>query len=167
MAIPGILGEEWRRFIEAGEEYLKVTNTAGYPSNDDLCIYCQQPLTSAATALVQKYREYCSNASRIILEATRKALAEITEAIEIQTPERLKDLIDECERDSIGHKLALRPLAEELDTARKAALAREEWSWSDLARTAKETRGRIDKEVADGNILIGKLRAETKNRDEI
>lgn len=35
LGIPGILGSEWRQFIQAGEEYLQKNAAAGYPNAND------------------------------------------------------------------------------------------------------------------------------------
>jgi hypothetical protein len=61
---PGILTEPWKKFIEAGEEFLKKNKSADYPEVNDSCIYCQQPLESAAVDLLKKYKAYCTDALR-------------------------------------------------------------------------------------------------------
>jgi hypothetical protein len=67
--IPGLLKEEWRRFIQAGEEYLQTLDAAeGYPSKDEECLYCRQPLSPEAVALLKKYRDYCNNELRAELD---------------------------------------------------------------------------------------------------
>jgi recombinational DNA repair ATPase RecF len=60
--IPGLLKNEWRRFIQAGEEYLKTLDGAEkYPAKGEECTYCRQPLSPEAVALLTKYRDYCNN----------------------------------------------------------------------------------------------------------
>jgi hypothetical protein len=73
--IPGILGDEWRRFIMAGEEYLKKHAAATYPRADDACAYCQQPLTATAVDLVKRYREFSDNDIKTALDTTERELA--------------------------------------------------------------------------------------------
>lgn len=75
LAIPGILGDEWRRFIQAGEEYVKKHAPATYPGADDACPYCQQPLTATAVDLVKKYREFSDNDIKTALDTTERELA--------------------------------------------------------------------------------------------
>jgi energy-coupling factor transporter ATP-binding protein EcfA2 len=75
LAIPGILGDEWRRFIQAGEEYVKKHAPATYPGAGDACAYCQQPLTATAVDLVKKYREFSDNDSKTALDTTERELA--------------------------------------------------------------------------------------------
>lgn len=69
LPIPGLLKEEWRRFIQAGEEYLKTLDRAGkYPAKDEECLYCRQLLSPEAVALLKKYRDYCNNDLRVELD---------------------------------------------------------------------------------------------------
>jgi len=69
LPIPGLLKEEWRRFIQAGEEYLETLDEAGkYPARGRECLYCGQPLSPEAVALLKKYRDYCNNALRVELD---------------------------------------------------------------------------------------------------
>lgn len=68
--LPGFLSNEWRAFIEAGEDYLKSLGLADYPSADAPCAYCRQPLTSAAVKLIHKYREFSTDTlERAVSEA--------------------------------------------------------------------------------------------------
>jgi len=72
--IPGVLTQEWRQFIQAGEEYLKKNMAAAYPVTDDPCSYCRQPLTASALQLVKKYRDFSSNEIRAALNAAERHL---------------------------------------------------------------------------------------------
>jgi len=69
LPIPGLLKEEWRRFIQAGDEYLKTLDEAAkYPAKGEACLYCRQPLSPEAVALLKKYRDYCNNDLRAELD---------------------------------------------------------------------------------------------------
>ncbi|MGD0290028.1 MAG: AAA family ATPase [Candidatus Binataceae bacterium] len=69
LPIPGLLKEEWRRFIQAGEEYLKTLDGSDkYPANGEECLYCRHPLSPEAVALLKKYRDYCNNDLRTELD---------------------------------------------------------------------------------------------------
>ena len=61
LAIPGVLSEEWRNFIEAGETYIRSSRLGDYPTEGSACTYCNQPLHSSAVALIQKYRDFTNN----------------------------------------------------------------------------------------------------------
>jgi hypothetical protein len=83
LPIPGLLKEEWRRFIQAGEEYLKTLDEAAkYPANGAECIYCRQPLSSDAVALLKKYRGYCNNDLRAELDGAERDIDAIRRAFQ-------------------------------------------------------------------------------------
>lgn len=67
LGIPGVLTEEWRAFIQAGEAYLRKHIADGYPHTADPCAYCQQPLTGRALELLEKYRDFANNSTKIAL----------------------------------------------------------------------------------------------------
>jgi hypothetical protein len=74
LPIPGLLKEEWRRFIQAGEEYLKTLDEQDkYPEGGE-CLYCRQRLSPEAVALLKKYRDYCNNDLRTDLDAAGRAI---------------------------------------------------------------------------------------------
>ncbi len=56
--LPGFLSSEWRAFIEAGDSYLKSLGLEDYPTDEELCLYCRQPLSAAAMGLLRRYREF-------------------------------------------------------------------------------------------------------------
>ncbi|MDE2399618.1 MAG: AAA family ATPase [Patescibacteria group bacterium] len=49
--------DEWEKFIDAGEDYIRIAEHDEYPGDDDRCIYCQQKLSKGAQKLIQLYRE--------------------------------------------------------------------------------------------------------------
>src|SRR5207302_9703913 len=74
LGIPGVLGPEWRQFIQAGEEYLKKNTDKPYPGASDPCAYCQQPLTVKAVELIKKYRDFSNNEIKTALDAAEHRL---------------------------------------------------------------------------------------------
>lgn len=75
LAIPGVLQEEWERFIVAGEEYVRTLRSRdSYPVANSSCVYCQQPLEQSAVDLIRKYREFCNNNYRSDLDKSQKEL---------------------------------------------------------------------------------------------
>ncbi len=75
LPIPGLLKEEWRRFIQAGEEYLKTLEAAEkYPAKGEECLYCRQPLSPEAVALLKRYRDYCNNDLRAELDGAGREM---------------------------------------------------------------------------------------------
>lgn len=76
LGIPGVLTDEWRTFIQAGEDYLKTHATKDYPHAAESCAYCQQPLTAKALDLIKKYREFTNNDIRAALDNAERELRE-------------------------------------------------------------------------------------------
>lgn len=96
-AIPGVLGEAWRGFVEATEQYIREIGLAPYPVSGEPCIYCRQPLGDTAVALVQKYRDYCNDALRKAVDEARTSLKSLTAGI-VGLP--LEDLAEEVEKSA-------------------------------------------------------------------
>ena len=48
--------QEFQAFLKSAEDYIKIINKPKYPSEDDTCIYCQQPLQDSAQKLLVSYR---------------------------------------------------------------------------------------------------------------
>lgn len=54
--IQGIGSQEWKSFIISAENFAKQQgNDKHYPKNGDICIFCHQPLNSAALQLISNY----------------------------------------------------------------------------------------------------------------
>jgi hypothetical protein len=47
---------EFQSFIKAAENYIKIIGKPQYPSEDDICVYCLQPLQTSAKDLLGSYR---------------------------------------------------------------------------------------------------------------
>ena len=83
LPIPGLLKDEWRQFIRAGEEYLRRLEVADtYPAAGNECLYCRQPLPPEAVALLRKYRDFCNNDLRTGLDGAARELESIRRAFQ-------------------------------------------------------------------------------------
>lgn len=49
--------DEFKTFLNAAEAYIKKINKPGYPQEEDICVYCQQPLEDGAKDLLSNYRK--------------------------------------------------------------------------------------------------------------
>lgn len=108
--LPGFLSDEWRAFIQAGEEYLKSLGQDGYPGGDEECLYCRQPLTAAAVTLVQKYRRFCNDSLERAVTVARG---------ELET--RRRELLA-ADLDGLGSLIERQEAAVPTDGVRSAAL---------------------------------------------
>lgn len=48
--------DEFKSFLSAAESYIKRMNQLEYPNEDDVCVYCRQPLEQNAKELLTNYR---------------------------------------------------------------------------------------------------------------
>jgi energy-coupling factor transporter ATP-binding protein EcfA2 len=83
-SLPGFMTAEWRAFVTAGEQYTSALKDHAYPEHGEPCLYCRQPLTEAAVALLTKYRAFCNGEhqkaaarERAILDGIGRPLAEL------------------------------------------------------------------------------------------
>lgn len=90
-AVPGVLGETWRQFVEAAESYIRELELDPYPVSGQPCVYCRQPLGDAAVTLVRKYRDYCN-------DARRQAVNEATQRLEAVTRPIIRLELEELQR---------------------------------------------------------------------
>ncbi len=103
--LPDAIRPAWQAFIEAGEGYLQASAKEGsYPQSDDDCIYCRQPLSSPAMALLQQYREYASGATAAAVEAATAKVGRMSAPL-------LKDAVG----NALSTLNALLPAIEEAD----------------------------------------------------
>ena len=80
-AAAGLQGESdevWQKFILGGEAYIEHSGDHYYPSVTDTCIYCRQPLDEGALVLIQRYRDFATDAAQKRVSASRKVMAGLT-----------------------------------------------------------------------------------------
>ncbi|MDD4753089.1 MAG: AAA family ATPase [Desulfitobacteriaceae bacterium] len=61
---------EFKSFIHAAENYIKIIDKPGYPNEGDTCVYCLQPLDNSAKDLLRSYRT-------LLNDNTQENLAEL------------------------------------------------------------------------------------------
>ncbi|MCX6238829.1 MAG: AAA family ATPase [Bacteroidia bacterium] len=64
--------EEFKSFIHAAENYIKIIDKQEYPSTEDICVYCLQPLDSSARELLKSYRILLNDKTQENLNELRK-----------------------------------------------------------------------------------------------
>jgi energy-coupling factor transporter ATP-binding protein EcfA2 len=108
LTIPGVLSDEWRSFVEAGEEYLKKHVAADYPHEADSCIYCRQPFSATALELIKKYRDFSNNEIRVLLDRAKRTLSEYVAPITALNADRIEQQFSD---EISGDTDILKPLA--------------------------------------------------------
>lgn len=164
LGIPGVLGEEWRQFIQAGEEYLKKNTTQTYPSAKAPCAYCQQPLTAKAVDLVKKYRDFSNNTIRVALDTAEREMRDYVAPVADLKADALQQ---QLAAESNGGPDVLQPITVILDQMQKlsnAAAARSalEWHDKDTALAAADTL--VSGEEARLTDIITGLHASVEER---
>ena len=48
--------KQFKSFLKAAEDYIKIINKPDYPNEKDSCVYCKQPLENSAKELLKSYR---------------------------------------------------------------------------------------------------------------
>jgi energy-coupling factor transporter ATP-binding protein EcfA2 len=118
LGIPGVLSNEWRTFVQAGEDYLKKHATEGYPHEADSCAYCQQPLTAKAIELIRKYREFTNNSIKAALDQVDR---EVREYITPITSLKVDALQQQYAGETSGGADVLTPVAPVLEHIKNLA----------------------------------------------
>jgi hypothetical protein len=131
LEIPGVLSDEWRQFIQAGEEYLKKNTAPTYPGTDDPCAYCQQPFTAKAVDLVTKYRDFSNNKIKAALDTAERQLRDYVAPLADIKADTLQQRLA---AETNGGSDVLNPIAavmEQFKKLTKDAAARSAIDWPD------------------------------------
>lgn len=165
LAIPGILGPEWRRFIQAGEEYLTANAPADYPLENSTCAYCRQPLTTAALQLLKKYRNFSNNDIKHALDEAERQLRQYvstTEEIDIEgLSQRLHTEIND-QPDVLAPIIPiLGQIRELIDGLASGTVT----SWKDRAAELAEAKRLASGESIRLDDLIGQLQDSADKRE--
>ncbi len=96
--LPLVGTEEWKDFISAGAKLQEKQKT-----DEDVCIYCRQPLQSEAVKLVQAYGNYLNDESEKILESVKKVIKQKKTSIsnfsvELLVSDDFKKILEETHR---------------------------------------------------------------------
>jgi energy-coupling factor transporter ATP-binding protein EcfA2 len=73
--------EQFQDFIKAAENYVKVIDKPDYPTKDDTCVYCLQPLENSAKDLLASYRTLLNDKTQENLTALKKQKATLIDLI--------------------------------------------------------------------------------------
>lgn len=73
--------EQFQTFISAAEKYIQILNQPNYPTKEDICIYCLQPLQLSAKELLQSYRDLFNDKTQEKLSKVKKQKSELVKQI--------------------------------------------------------------------------------------
>lgn len=169
LPIPGLLKEEWRRFIQSGEEYLKTLDEAAkYPAKGKECLYCRQPLSPEAVALLRKYRDYCNNDLRTELDGAGREIDGIRRAYQqgldfADVERRVGELAGNGKGITTEQLAEIRDFVGKGKSIRDAVESRKPADWTEQAAQ----NGRVLKYLQDGQTHNKSLLKDlTERRDK-
>lgn len=73
--------KEFETFIQSAENYLRILDKPDYPGESDVCIYCRQPLESAALELLKDYKALLNDKTQEHLKELRLKKASLIEEV--------------------------------------------------------------------------------------
>jgi energy-coupling factor transporter ATP-binding protein EcfA2 len=166
LEIPGLLSEEWRQFIQAGEEYLNKNAGDKYPTTVDACAYCQQQLTAMAVELIKKYRDYSSNTIKAALDAAERQLREYATRI-LET--NVEALQQQLTAETNGGPDVLNPVGavlEQIKNLKAAVAVRSAIAWEDKDASVIAAETLLSMEETRLNELIAGLQTSFEQRQK-
>jgi recombinational DNA repair ATPase RecF len=172
LPIPGLLKEEWRKFIQAGEEYLKTLEEAPkYPAKGDECLYCRQPLSPEAVALLKKYRDYCNNDLRAELDSAGREMDALRRASQQgidfdDIDRRMTELSSNGARISAEQFTEIRDFVSKGKAVREAVENRKTVDWPDQAPKTAGVLKYLEDAQTQNNALVKDLTERRDKREE-
>jgi energy-coupling factor transporter ATP-binding protein EcfA2 len=164
LGIPGVLSDEWRQFIQAGEEYLKKNTAATYPGTDDPCAYCQQPLTATAVDLVKKYRDFSNNEIKAALDTAERQLRDYVAPVADIKADTLQQ---QLAAETNGGSDVLNPIAAVMERLKKLTTdvaARSTIDWPDKGSSLAAAETMLSGEETRLTGLIAGLQTSVEQR---
>lgn len=170
LPIPGLLQDEWRQFIRAGEEYLRaLEDQETYPDEGKECLYCRQPLSPEAVALLRKYRDFCNNDLRTGLDSAAREFDAPRRAFNVDFADverHLGEVAGEGSAISQGQLATLKAFAAAGVAVRDAVEARKPIEWSEQANEAAAVNTLLEGAHAQNSSLIAGLTDRRDKREE-
>ncbi len=170
LPIPGLLQEEWREFVRAGEEYLRaLEDRDAYPNEGKECLYCRQPLSPEAVALLRKYRDFCNNDLRTGLDDATRELNALCRAfnVDFADVERLLgEVLGEGSATNQEQIATLKAFAVSGKNLHDAIEARKPIEWSGQASETAAVNTLLEVTHAQNSSLIAGLTDRRDKREQ-
>lgn len=72
---------EFKTFLSSAEAYIKKIGKPNYPQNEDVCIYCRQPLETGAKELLENYRRLLNDRTEEDLTKLRMSKQDLINSV--------------------------------------------------------------------------------------
>ena len=173
LPIPGLLQEEWRSFIQAGETYLRTLEEAeSYPADSKDCLYCRQPLAPEAAALLKKYRDYCNNELRAEFDGAQHGIDAVRRAFQqsmdfVDVGRRLTDSLENGSGFNPEQAQSLRAFFAKGKSIRDTFESRNAVDWQDQATEAERALKCLQDSQGHNKSLLKDLAERRDKREEV
>ena len=164
LAIPGVLGPEWRQFIQAGETYIRSSTADAYPALDARCAYCQQPLTAAAVDLVTKYRDFVNDEMRAALDAAERQLGDYANTVAGLNADALASRFAAETAGQADVLDNVAPVLDQLRTLAASTAKRSDIAWQNKQSSLAAATAVLSAEAVKLDALIDGLQASVDQR---
>lgn len=134
--------ERWQEFVLKGEDYREHLGVGHYPAEGKPCLYCRQPLGADAAALLLRYRDFATDASRQRIDEARKQAATLLRQIVALDRPALAKAIKRYRHDDLEDKVLLdsETILASLDLQAVKWEAGETVDWTGLVAPARTPR---------------------------
>ena len=164
--IPKLLEPAWRAFIAAAESYIKDGVGEGYPREEQDCIYCRQPLQSAAVDLVRKYRDFSNSTAQEAVIHARRRVAELAEPLLNLEDTPFREARSQLELSEDALLLQSVELYQLLRSSRESVMAGEALHAGGGASQTAALAAALRKEVYRVEVMIKQLSEQESSRLE-
>ena len=160
--------ETWQRFIQAGDAYREHLGRHEYPQAGDACLYCEQPLSQDAVALLQLYRDFANAEARKRAASARELAATLARNLQSCDVAALSDaVVAQQESDTDDPALeAAKQMLELVAPQRETASATAAVDWAGITDIAREVREGSAARKAAAESLVSDLTAKAGARAE-
>ena len=161
--------EAWQAFVLDGDAYRAHLGADDYPHDGDSCIYCRQPLTPEAVALLRRYREFAADASRGQIDAARAQTASLARHLTALSLPALKAAAKQLREDTAEdpYLVGVETFLARLDTRAPQWEAGGAIDWTGIGDVAGpiETEAATRRDAAES--LVADLTKRSSDRAEL
>lgn len=167
--VPAGFTDEWKAFLAAGEAYLESLDQHDYPHENDACIFCRQPLTTSALALLRKYRDFSRGELRDAVEQAKQTLARIMQPLASLDVRGIRTTLEQRATDLPDNALLKESsqLIKDICVLQEVLIRQEPVSAGDLADRTSRIADLAHAQVTQAVELIGTLTLEATERERL
>ncbi|MGA9284035.1 MAG: AAA family ATPase [Solirubrobacteraceae bacterium] len=158
--------EAWQEFILAAETYRGHLKDEHYPTQGEPCLYCRQPLGSDATALLLRYHDFATDATRARIDEARAQAKKLVNQLAVLDRPAVTAAIKRHRQDDPDDKILIdaESLLTALDEQATAWNTDEVVEWPKIAGTATGIEEEATARRTAAQTLVGDLTTRSTER---